>query len=534
MDEPRRSQKQLAERLKGNLDYYNRPHPWRSLRWWTSALVLLAGIAAVPAYYYAKAPETFMNPGPISQAHARFANDCAACHPQGAMIRNDSHAAGNIARADYYVYIDKTCSRCHEYFAFHEPNVVPDKTRPASTGAQDENSSCTSCHREHQTAGKMLPTENQNCAACHARSDLMNDSRIKGHSIAAKFFPTPKTGGLTFFYKPRPPEGYNVAFEAFDQGHPAFQIHTQHLKDPDTLQYNHARHERSDIPNTEFGKRLDCAYCHKSDASGMNFQKITFETNCVQCHALAFDPNISASTNGRDPGIVVPHGRPEEVREFLQALPAKYLEFFIKKNNLTTAQATPLASDAVYKLANSYGVAPQEINQLGPILLQKILYSAEHASTGVGALNRKATGRGTDNTFFPGCAFCHQVSPPRPNVTPTITKAVIFDRWLGDGTFNHAKHQAQTCSQCHSSIHTSQLTSDINIPTQQSCTECHNSKPTGVANNCLDCHHYHNDPRARTVQDGKKPPMAPDNKTATYRNLREMLSGVPVAAASAR
>ena len=50
-----------------------------------------------------------------------------------------------------------------------------------------------------------------------------------------------------------------------------------------------------------------------------------------------------------------------EVREFLQALPAKYLEYFIKKNNITTAQATPLASDAVYKLANSYGVAPQEV-----------------------------------------------------------------------------------------------------------------------------------------------------------------------------
>ena len=176
-----------------------------------------------------------------------------------------------------------------------------------------------------------------------------------------------------------------------------------------------------------------------------------------------------------------------------------------------------------------------DVTQLGPILLQKILYSANRASTGVGALNQKATGRGTDNVFFPGCAFCHQVSPPRPNVTPVITPAVtIFDRWLGDGTFNHVKHQAQSCSQCHSSIHTSEKTSDINIPTQQSCTECHNSTPTGVANNCLDCHHYHNDPRARTVQDGKKPPMAPEKTAANFHSLREMLAGVPVANASAR
>ena len=112
----RRTQKQVAERLKGNLDYYNKPHPWRSLRFWTSTLVLLAGFAAVPAYYYFKGPEQFMNPGPISRAHASFANDCAACHPQMGMIRSDSHAAGNILRADYFVYIDKTCSRCHQYF----------------------------------------------------------------------------------------------------------------------------------------------------------------------------------------------------------------------------------------------------------------------------------------------------------------------------------------------------------------------------------------------------------------------------------
>ncbi len=250
----RRTQKQVAERLKGNLDYYNKPHPWRTRRFWISTLTLLAGLAAVPAYYYFKGPEQFMNPGPISRGHAEIANDCAACHPQTQMIRADSHAAGKIERAEYFVYIDKTCSRCHEYFAFHEPNVVPDRTRPAGTGAQDENSSCTSCHREHLTAGKMLPVQDLNCAACHNRADLMADSAQAGHRILPQYFPTPKTGGLNFFYKPRPSEGYTQAFAAFDQGHPEFQIHVQHLKDPDTLQYNHARHESSGHPQHRTGQ----------------------------------------------------------------------------------------------------------------------------------------------------------------------------------------------------------------------------------------------------------------------------------------
>ena len=346
MDEPRRSQKQLAERLKGNLDYYNKSHPWRTLRWWTSALFLLAGVAAVPAYYYAKGPEQFMNPGPISQAHARFANDCAACHPNTQMIRANSHAAGDIARSEYYVYIDKTCSRCHEYFAFHEPNVVPDKTRPASTGAQDENSSCTSCHREHQTAGKMLPTENQNCAACHARADLMNSSRVAGHAIASKFFPTPKTGGLKFFYKPRPAEGYTVAFEAFDKGHPAFQIQTQNLKDPDTLQYNHARHEKSTTsptPNRASGS--SCNYCHKTDArAGCISSRSRLKTTACSCHALAFDPNL-APTGERTRSRVWSSrtvGRRKCVSSLQRAGREPYTqEYFIKKNNVSSAQAQP-------------------------------------------------------------------------------------------------------------------------------------------------------------------------------------------------
>ena len=125
--------------------------------------------------------------------------------------------------------------------------------------------------------------------------------------------------------------------------------------------------------------------------------------------------------------------------------------------------------------------------------MQTVLYSAEHARTGVGALNRRATGHGTNDVYFPGCAFLPSGQPRRSRTSRRpITKAIIFDRWLGDGTFNHAKHQQQTCAECHSSIHASTLTSDINIPTQKSCTQCHNSKPGGVKNDCLDCHHYHN------------------------------------------
>ena len=532
----KRNQKQIIERLGRNLDYYNRRHPLRTWRWWISAASLVVGVAAVPAYYVYHGPESIMNPGPISRAHAAIANDCAACHPQTGMIRADSHQAGQIVHSEYFVPIDQACAQCHPHYAFHQPNVAPDLTRTANTGARHETSSCTSCHREHLTAGKMAPTTDQNCTACHDRTDLMASASQIGRTMPNRSFPSanPKrAGGLLFFYKPRPPEGYMGVFAAFDQGHPEFQIHTRHLTDPDTLQYNHARHERADIPNTELGSRLDCNYCHKPDASGTNFQKITFENNCVHCHALAFDPNLAPSgSDSRDPGLVIPHGDPEKVRAFLRTLPNQYLEYAIRHEGASAPQAQAYMLTAVNKLADSYGVPANSLYQLGPKLEQKVFYNADHVSTGAGALRRRSEGgggRGQDSTYFPGCAFCHQVSAAVPNVTPTITRAVIFDRWLGDGRFDHAKHQQQSCAECHSSIHTSEKTSDINIPTQQSCTQCHNSKPGGVANDCLSCHGYHNDPARRTLNRSLViPPKTLDPTLAASfpahgATLREML-----------
>ena len=61
----RRTQKQVIEHLAGNLHYYNRlrvrGRPWR---FWVSGLTLLAGVAAVPAYYHFHAPESFYQPRP--------------------------------------------------------------------------------------------------------------------------------------------------------------------------------------------------------------------------------------------------------------------------------------------------------------------------------------------------------------------------------------------------------------------------------------------------------------------------------------
>jgi hypothetical protein len=75
---------------------------------------------------------------------------------------------------------------------------------------------------------------------------------------------------------------------------------------------------------------------------------------------------------------------------------------------------------------------------------------------------------------------------------------VIIDRWMPHAHFNHAKHESvASCRDCHNSAQSSQLTSDVLMPTKESCASCHS--PAGVAaksSECMTCHTYHApDPR---------------------------------------
>ena len=100
----RGTQKQIAQRFKGNLDYFKKPHYWRRLRFLTILIVTLGGVAAMAVYYFL-GPETFYNAGPISQPHAHFANDCQKCH----------EAPGrSLAKRNSFAAMDGSCLKCHK------------------------------------------------------------------------------------------------------------------------------------------------------------------------------------------------------------------------------------------------------------------------------------------------------------------------------------------------------------------------------------------------------------------------------------
>src|SRR5213080_2198262 len=84
MPRPSRTQKQIAERYKGNLGYYRRLHTWRRTRLIVSLLTIFGGLLAI--FLFPRCGrQTFFNAGKIATAHAKFANDCEKCHDRAAV-----------------------------------------------------------------------------------------------------------------------------------------------------------------------------------------------------------------------------------------------------------------------------------------------------------------------------------------------------------------------------------------------------------------------------------------------------------------
>jgi hypothetical protein len=255
MARPARTQKQIAERYKANLGYYNRLHPWRRTRAFVSLFAIVGGIIAI-ALFQTRGRETFFNAGKISAPHAAFATDCGKCHDKSFSEKKfTATLSDRFHRGVAFEPIDRKCETCHVQHTLHELNVV-------------ENRSCTSCHQEHQGSQSLRLVASSQCASCHTNSAKMETAARKGMQLQwTNFRRHPHPPQQVVLDLPRPPPGYTQTFTSFWNGHPEFQLIRDHVRDPDVLRFNHQRHFAADIPPVD-GKKLDCNYCHKPDVSG--------------------------------------------------------------------------------------------------------------------------------------------------------------------------------------------------------------------------------------------------------------------------
>ncbi len=423
--------------------------------------------------------QAFINPAPLSRHHTgpqfdhlavKFGvHDCAACHAESRL-----DYAGVIASAIQagvtslsfkklitphpkdFSRMDQSCVACHADKSFHEASVV------AAI-------SCSVCHREHQGPGALAAVAERHCAACHGDAAQMLGSSRKGCALSASLFERKTAPGLVIHPAPRPPEGYTRVIHSFSVDHPEFQVLREKHVDTNTLKFNHRIHLIGDVPRLN-GKALACADCHRPDASGAFMQRVSFEQNCRVCHALNFDENTL--------GMQLPHGDAVYARAYLRSLPTQYADFAAR--TLGISGQAEIANFVQTRMA-----ALRQRTLAGENLERSVFF----ADARTGDTTVIAGARGLARAKFAGCAYCHEVVP-RGDATPVITPPQTPDRWMLHAKFDHSKHTAMACANCHAATK-STTTADVIMPSVKSCVICHSPKG-GAPNTCVTCHGYHN------------------------------------------
>jgi hypothetical protein len=425
--------------------------------------------------------DAFINPRPLSSQHsgAEFAHMAAAAGGGQGCVLCHKEANGNFSDVAFSAFaasrgslspgelasehpkdfsrMDHSCVACHAGQSFHQADVARD-------------TSCSVCHQEHLGAGPMAAVAVQNCVACHGDPAQMQAARTRSVPLPATLFARPVPAGLIVHATLRPATGYTDVITSFAADHPEFRVLRAKSKDTNTLKFNHKLHlTGANIP-TVGGHALACDYCHRPDAAGAYMAKVSFEQSCRACHALDFDE--------RNPGMSLPHGDAAYVRAYLRSLPLQYADYASRKLGITGQREV---ADFVRRQIASL----KERERSGEDLEREVFLSDGRNGpvTAVGGAHGEARAR------FAGCALCHDVAWRR-NAAPLVTPPMTPDRWFQGAAFKHSAHNVMACSECHAAA-LSEKTSDVILPTQQSCVRCHSPKG-GAADSCTVCHTYHN------------------------------------------
>jgi len=422
--------------------------------------------------------DDFVNPRPLSRQHsgaefARLASGhgggqgCVLCHTSAnaslqrlatdALATSRNSLSFAVLMSDHpkdFSHMDHSCIACHSAQSFHQADVVRD-------------TACAACHMEHQGKASMAEVAAHGCVDCHGSKEDMALARERSMALPAVMFTRQKFPGRLVHEEPRPREGLTAVITSFSVDHPEFRVLKDKTPDSNTLRFNHRFHLLgADIPLVN-GRRLECADCHRPDASGAYMARVSFEQSCRTCHGLEFDSET--------PGMKLPHGDPAFARNYLRSLPVQYADFATRVVGIT-------GTGAVDAYVRRHIESLKRREHSGEELERRVFLGEGTSSREAGAQARATA---------TSCALCHEVAWRQSGV-PAITPPTSPDRWLPGASFNHASHSTMACSECHAAT-SSELTSDVILPSQQSCIRCHSPKG-GAVDSCTSCHTYHNPP----------------------------------------
>jgi hypothetical protein len=511
MAEQPRTQKQIAQKYKDNLDYYRHGHFFRRLKLICFLVAVFGSIGLVFGFRFWGNKEYF-NTGPLSQNHARFANNCQECH-EGVMpdlsralrldqaitdlkevdltsvdldkIKALAASAGESAKGfsaaelklaaqrnfsperlsalralvikkSSLAGMDRACLKCHDSFKLHQPQAEAIKLRAVHPELPLVHADrCSTCHREHIGHGLMKLPDSQTCASCHADlSELKrtrNTIKITGAQPPTKAENRDLGDRFIRFIMPPETNAQPAVIKSYADGHPPFRYEGIAARDPAQIKYNHQRHEQADIPLVE-GRKLDCADCHQVARGSDFYQPVKYQANCAKCHSLQLFP----SPELRD--LTIPHGEAGQVQTFVLSLTYQMASHFMR-NQMPTDQIGPRVTAEKQRLEARY--------QSYEGLTRRVFFGDQTPGE-----DRLSPNSNTGEPFT-ACIKCHMVTQPEGVTVPKVAKVNMADRWIHHGPFTHLPHTHMSCDDCHGAAHKSILTTDVLLPPQKLCAECH-------------------------------------------------------------
>jgi predicted CXXCH cytochrome family protein len=521
-------------RSRIELGYYRAPD---RLSRWRGRLCLIAIVAAATwlgasaiasrkatPHGWSLEPSRLASKGPLARPHAIWDSNCAACHVSFAPINGSRWAPTPWAGADAG---SKKCATCHAGPAHHQSQRAEDVP------------DCAECHRDHRGRdASLLAMDDSACTRCH-------------QSLAAH----QADGTDTLKVAP--------TVTRFDREHHPDLTASWHARsaDPRRIKFNHALHlaagltlEKGGAPltfaqlsasdRTRYGWKdhqplngtiqLDCASCHRSDASersqsrdrrgantgeprspGAYMLPIVYENHCAACHPLHFDAKL--------PEAQVRHGT--RAQDVLIELKQLYTAEAVKADPELLRQFVPPRPMPGQPVARANQLIQQRVDDQ-VVTAAKLLFGA--------ALDESVRRQAKLPAGRRGCVECHTLKPAagpivssRSLSTLEIEPPLMTPVWQKHASFNHTTHRALNCAGCHAGANTSKENGDERLlPEIIQCLNCHTSSgspqtyQSGAASSaCTECHRYHN---------GDHPEQGPGaraRRAAIEQTLEQFVSG---------
>lgn len=397
------------------------------------------------------------NIGDMSNPHRFFASNCTSCHEKS-----------------FTTVADSSCMSCHDKTANHvaaASDIGPLRARLNDT-------SCVTCHEEHRGIRGTIIRADALCLNCHRSLD-----------------------------ETAPKSAYRD-IQGFPRGHPEFRatVDTDPAQpklervsldqspaptDNPGVKFSHAAHlVKGGFPKLGY-KQLACGDCHRAEPGGLGFQPVTFADNCQRCHQneLAFENAELPWPKGQ-----VPHGNDTGIVSAVwNFYAAKALQGGMVQP-ATLRRAAGMNGPSAPMPANAADWISQKTQSALALIFDE--------KRGCGYCHYGSAANGGFDT-----AHMVQAAASAEDKHPAFVVPVrLQSRFLPQAQFDHSRHAAMQCGDCHQRRSAEAQQSDlgkaslnapvpepIDIPGIGKCVGCHGGQGAVVRaeSTCTTCHKFH-------------------------------------------